>query len=618
MTTTSPAMRMMLGLVLLVLALAALRQVSSPDVGFHLEAGNHILSGKGWPATDPFTYTVTDHPYLDTSWGFQLLLSLTERVSGAPGMVLLHVALVLTLFWLVARTARLVPGESSVLLLLLLLGGIAAEPRFEVRPEMLSYTLLALVLYLLHRHAEGLGTRLWLLPPIFLLWVNVHGLFVLGWVAMGCFVVGRAFGRKRIDWPLVGWSVASVLVGLINPYGWRALAFPLQLATRMDRANVFARNIGEFFSPWAAIRSGQLTYYMASLACFVVFAALVALSARSLWRQRRYPVLMLCVVFLPLALTMIRNIPPMVVACLPGAVWGLSLDRVYDVLRLNGARRRWVRRAVVAGILLATVGLGLRLTTDAYYVSGRRPERFGLSWNEGALPVDAATWARDAGLPGRMLNHLNFGGYMMWALSEPVFIDGRLEVMGEEFFERYLGRAGVPGGARAGGAPARHRLDCFSLSASARPARRSLAPPRVAPGLRRSPGGDLRQRRGERGCRPPPKRRRARAPGGAGRRRLASGARRAGPPRTDRTSSRWSRAAADLSGRGLQPRHVPLLPSRPGACRRGLCRGDPGERWQIPRDIQQPRRGARRDRTPFRGRRLLPRVRIRRGRPLLT
>jgi len=180
MTTTSPATRVMLGLVLLVLALAALRQVSSPDVGFHLEAGNHILSGKGWPATDPFTYTVTDHPYLDTSWGFQVLLSLAERVAGAPGMVLFHVALTLVLFWLVARTARLVSGESCVLLLLLLLGGIASEPRFEVRPEMLSYTLLAWVLYLLHRHAEGLGTRLWLLPPIFLVWVNLHGLFVLG------------------------------------------------------------------------------------------------------------------------------------------------------------------------------------------------------------------------------------------------------------------------------------------------------------------------------------------------------------------------------------------------------------------------------------------------------
>jgi tetratricopeptide (TPR) repeat protein len=37
-----------------------------------------------------------------------------------------------------------------------------------------------------------------------------------------------------------------------------------------------------------------------------------------------------------------------------------------------------------------------------------------------------------------VLNHLNFGGYLMWARGEPVFIDGRLEVVGEQFFQEYL------------------------------------------------------------------------------------------------------------------------------------------------------------------------------------
>jgi hypothetical protein len=409
---------------------------------------NYILSGNGWPNTDPFTYTVTHRPYIDTSWGYQVVLALVERAFGASGMVLMHVGLVLAVFSLMILTTGLLPGESRVFLPLLLLGGLAAEPRFAVRPEMLSYTLLALVLYLLHRHAEGFRSALWLLPAIFLAWTNSHGLFVLGWAALACFNIGMWGRHRRIDFPLLGWTAASIVVGLVNPYGWRALAFPLTLATRMREENIFARNIGEFLSPLEYLRSDQLRFYVVPIVCFLVFAILVVLSVPSLWRQKRFPCVLLCIAFVPLALAMTRNIPPLAVACLPGAVWGLSLDRVLDVFRLRGTTRRWLRHAFLGGVLLTVAGLGLRVMTDAYYISGRRLERFGVGWNTLALPVDAAAYARGAGLPGRMLNHLNFGAYLMWTNPEPVFIDGRLEVMGERFFEEYRNMLASPDGLR--------------------------------------------------------------------------------------------------------------------------------------------------------------------------
>jgi tetratricopeptide (TPR) repeat protein len=439
-------LRIVVGSVLVVLALCALREVASPDIGFHLEAGNHMLAGNGWPRTDSFTYTVTDHAYIDTSWGYQVALALVERAFGAAGMILVHVALTLATFWLVTLAARLAPGEVRVLVPLLLLGGLAAEPRFEVRPELLSYALLALVLYLLHRHAEGLRSALWLLPPIFLVWTNSHSLFVLGWVAMACFVAGLWLKQRRLDLPLLGWSVASVVVGLVNPYGWRALAFPLVLATRMREANVFARSIGEFFSPLEYLRSDQLMFYLVPIGCFFAFALLVLLSVRALWRQRRFSCLLLCCAFVPLALVMIRNVPPLVVACLPCAVWGLSFDTVLDVLALRGGLRRAIRHAFLGVLVLITVAFGLRLRTDAYYVSSRRLERFGLGWNRLTLPIDAAAYAERTGLPGRVLNHLNFGAWLMWALPDPVFIDGRLEVMGEAFYEEYRRALDSPAG----------------------------------------------------------------------------------------------------------------------------------------------------------------------------
>ncbi len=448
-THSSWPVRAAIAFVLAVLALFALRQVSSPDIGFHLEAGNHILAGHGWPRTDPFTYTVTHRPYTDTSWGYQVLIALVERAAGATGLVLLHVGLALALLTLATLTARLVPGELRVLLPVLLLGGLAAEPRFEVRPELLSYALLALVLYLLQRRAEGLWAPLGLLPPVFLVWTNAHGLFVLGWAALACFVVGTWLRRRRPDLPLIGWAAGAVAAGLVNPYGWRALAFPFELATRMSRGNVFARNIGEFASPLHYLGSDQLTFYLVPIASFCAYALLVVVSLPSLWRQKRYSCVLLGLVFLPLALVMVRNVPPLVVACLPGVVFGLSLDRALDAFGLRGWPRRWLRQAVLGLLLVAVCGLGLRICTDAYYVTGRRLERFGPGWNELALPIEAAEYAKRAKPPGRMLNHLNFGGWLLWATDEPVFIDGRLEVMGEKFYEQYRSALDSPAGLEA-------------------------------------------------------------------------------------------------------------------------------------------------------------------------
>src|SRR5215831_920640 len=80
----------------LVVGLLATRQVGSLDIGFHLKAGEGILAGRGWPQNDTFTYTVNDHPYIDTSWGYQVIIALVHRGLGAPGLVIFHAALILS------------------------------------------------------------------------------------------------------------------------------------------------------------------------------------------------------------------------------------------------------------------------------------------------------------------------------------------------------------------------------------------------------------------------------------------------------------------------------------------------------------------------------------------
>jgi tetratricopeptide (TPR) repeat protein len=126
---------------------------------------------------------------------------------------------------------------------------------------------------------------------------------------------------------------------------------------------------------------------------------------------------------------MIRNLPLLVVAGLPVLCWGLSRARP----------PAWpIARALVLSALAAlALVLALRVRSDAYYVDMRRAERTGLGWNEAVLPIEALQYVQAAGIEGRPINHLNLGGWLMWAQEEPVFIDGRLEVVGEEFYRLY-------------------------------------------------------------------------------------------------------------------------------------------------------------------------------------
>jgi hypothetical protein len=312
-----------------------------------------------------------------------------------------------------------------------------------------SYTLLACVLYLLHRHAVNRDASLWPLAPLFLVWANMHSLFLLGWGAMACFMVASWVRDRRVDRRLAGWCAVAAGMTLINPYGWRAPVFAVSLASRMREANVFAQSIGEFQSPLEQALSEQLGYYLVPALCFWLLSGLVLVTLVPLWNRRRLECLLLVALFLPLALSMIRNAPLLALTCLPGVAWALPAVPVARWLPEAGRGRRMGGRALTAALIAGSLLFSLRVVTDAYYVDARRLERFGWGWSRLELPLDVVAYVKSQGLSGPMLNHINFGGYLIWTLADPVFIDGRLEVMGEKFFKEYREALASPEGLEA-------------------------------------------------------------------------------------------------------------------------------------------------------------------------
>lgn len=428
------------------LALLALilltHKVFNSDVWWHLKTGERILAGYGIPQTDPYTYTVLGHEWIDLHWGFQVLIALLFRVAGPLGLNIylylsVGIALVLT-----ARNQydRQYWSLTAVFMLLLLL---VANPRFLVRPEGLTFICLAGVVWRVLRLREpGADRWLWIVPPILVVWANTQGLFILGIVLLLLVGTGDVL-RRTLPIPL-GWGPepllpaqarrlwmvtgASVAAALVTPYGIRGLLFPLTLFTRVGGSeNVFSQVIAEFQPPFSGPWSAPTQTFL----LFIVLALPILMA-----NVRRLPLgaILSVFAFFFLALSARRNVPVALFVLVP-----LTVQSATSLLRRAERVVLWDLVGVCTwaqaglGIIVTLIALGHLpyLMSDRYYVADRRGEQFGLGIATNIYPGPAFDFLEQHDLPPNLMNSMYIGGYAIYRLAPErllVSLDSRLEV----------------------------------------------------------------------------------------------------------------------------------------------------------------------------------------------
>ncbi len=418
----------------LLAVLLGARLLCDSDLGFHLRGGQWILQNHAFPSNDTFTYTVTSHDYLDIHWLYQVLLFSFYRLGGYILISLLNVGLVGILFFLTYRRLQLAqaPAWLSVLLLSAVL--FTTENRFRARPETLSWVLLSLTLWVLELRALRKRDLLFLLPLLHLFWANMEGLFPLGWLLMGLYWFSGFVHDRKSDKILLGYSLLSVAVCLLNPYFFRGWCFPFTLWKTVGTSNVFKQNIDEFQPTWAYLSNPthmMITFF------YELFFILLLILILATFKRRKIHEYLLTAIFLAISLAAFRNIGLFMIACVP-LVASCWKDLSWNWL--SCFQRAFLTKPLFAwGFTLVLLGLGLRVATGAYYIQNRRPEHFGLGLDEEAQPVQACRFLVQNKLEGRVLNSLSLGGWLDWqGLSGKTFIDGRLETMGSDVFSEYV------------------------------------------------------------------------------------------------------------------------------------------------------------------------------------
>jgi hypothetical protein len=203
-------------------------------IGWHIRTGELILSTHAIPRVDPFSSVMRGQPWYAWEWFYDGIVGTLHGVAGLNGVVLFSATVIALTFALVYRKMIASGALLPVAVVMLLVVFAASSIHFLARPHVLSWLFVVMWFGFLERfEADGSWRRLAWLPVLMVLWVNVHGGFLLGlallgiyfvsallsaWVSQGSEERDRALGRART---LTVVAAVSTLVTFANPFGYK-------------------------------------------------------------------------------------------------------------------------------------------------------------------------------------------------------------------------------------------------------------------------------------------------------------------------------------------------------------------------------------------------------------
>ena len=364
----------------------------SNDGWWHLELGKYILEHHRLPVPDPFGEEVVRHFNLTQEWLTEVVFYPIYRLGGYGALVLFRALILMAacaaiglLVW--RRAGRFYLSIAAALAPATVLYLSATD-----RPHIFTIFFTAVFLLILDARRP-----LWLLPPLALIWANFHGGFIMSWILVGAFCVEALYQRLRGQ-PPTGearlWLAAgaTILASLANPNGWNAIATILYF-----RQSHMLSVIAEW-RPTVLWPPGGFVLLLAA-------GALVLLWTRG---KARFVDVLLFALFGLAGIYAIRNVvfiglfaPVVIATYFP-----------WKTRPLPAAAEFAIAAAILAiGVVRIAEGKALQFHAQL-----------------ATRPAGAADFLLAHHLGGRIYNHLEDGGYLMWRLwpNDLVFVDGRL------------------------------------------------------------------------------------------------------------------------------------------------------------------------------------------------
>lgn len=434
-------------------------------VFWHLSTGRFIAENKYIPSEDVFGITTSGTKWIPFEWGWDILTYFTWLAGGFELLSILRSVLTAAIFipaFLFFRKSAISPLIYIPAALLLCFGLLN---RLSIRPHLVTYCFISILLYLLLSHRLNKSKAIYFIPALFLIWSNLHPGVILGTGIMLCFTFSAAatnlFSKKFAKTPELNFSkqqlitlcyvtAASIAAIFVNPFNIETFIYAFN-HTRMDNLEL----INEWISPF----NGRVVqfYYVKIYIFFLCAGALVLIYSI---RKRDIFLFLLYVVFAPYSVFAQRYAADyIVIIFIPLVFSAVSLCRdVFYTKKVKGKcgvklqplkKYSWLYLAAGLPEAAILVILIINLANNNIYRElNNKFRETGFGINENYYPVKLVDFMKDENIHetgSRPFNNLRIGGFFLWNFpGKKNFIDSRnlSDKVMQEYFDINLMKDG--------------------------------------------------------------------------------------------------------------------------------------------------------------------------------
>ena len=478
------SLSLLLSTLLFIILVTAL-PVNNPDIWYHLKTGEYILNHKTIPKKDFFSFTAAGREWIAQWWFYDIVVFFLQNRFGFNSLIYLKVAIGILIFVILYKTLKFYHLPNTFTLPLLVFTAWIVGTAWVDRPHLFSYLFTVFLMWILISYQFGKKRPLFLIPPLFLIWANMHASIPIALVLTGFLIVSEGWEKiskreltsnssfpsprrsasahlrgvlRLLPLDLVGILFLGTVASLINPNTYKTHLYVFKINPEFVSQNIVEWiPLSSFFDDFH-IRL-FLIFGLLTLASF--FYVLLRPPKSKKFRSLKISLFEIVIVasLSYLSLSALRFTPVFVLIILPFMaknLWLMTNDfrqrrtrlwRVWLMIKKKLSRQSSLHRqnygASASIINHQSLIIKFTLLLIILALSFFHERKFGghhLGVELGPLPAAAVEFIDKVEPTPPMYHVFNWGGYLMWRLypKYKVFIDGRLDMYVSDIYNEWL------------------------------------------------------------------------------------------------------------------------------------------------------------------------------------